>query len=235
MSECQAKNPATCRVHGVRHITGVVFNEIVKKRQGYGTPEDYFQIVKDISDAIDEAGQPHSQLDDGRDIDGIVDTVKVIEYSRRKAGSKKVYPDFMPVEEIAQYVAWLKDKNANVLPKKNLLDKGLVGKEGITNYDNSLARYMAVEGRPVAPGDRYYGWSDYAMQQHLNKGGCSIAAITSVKEDSWHEFNGTFNDEDDTVHGVTAHGQCKCGFFKGELRVDESMTKIIRDVVNNYV
>jgi hypothetical protein len=206
----------------------------LKDRPGYGKPEDYFQVVKDISEVIDEAGQPHSQLDDTRDIEGILQSIKMLEYSKRSAGAKDVYPDFLPLQDIAQMVAWLKDKDAEVLPKKNLLDKSTVGKDGVTNYDHSMARCMAEEGRPVAPGSTYYGWSDYIMQKHLN-GKCHLAAITSVKEDSWNEFNGTFNDEDDTVHGVTAQGQCACGFFKGELRVDESMTKIIRDVVNKYV
>jgi hypothetical protein len=72
------------------------------------------------------------------------------------------------------------------------------------------------------------------MITHLKKEGCHIKAITSVNEDTWNEFEGTFYDGDTSHHGIAAEGQCACGLFKGRLRVEKPVVEIIKDVVNNY-
>lgn len=208
------------------------------KRRGFpGTPEEYFTIVKDIFEIIGDVNQGHSMLDDERDIEGIVETLKILDYHHDSKDSR--YRSYLPITEIVQQVVWMKDKNATTLPKENLLEKEKIGSKNqagkeITNYDHMLARYIADKGEPIHPIPSYYSWSDFEMYRHI-KGPCSIAAVTSVKEDYWSEFNGTFNEDDNTVHGLNAHAQCKCGYFKGELRYQGRVTEIIKEMANNYL
>lgn len=229
MSKCRSKTPAACRVHGVNFLASHLYNEYVLKQKRQGTPEQYQELVKQVIMIADSyETDSNTILESKRDVAGIKD----LYLATYRADPASLYNtmDF-PLVSMIQKIAFLRDKDKLTLPKNNLLEKPTTD-SSYTKYHHALASYVAANGEPVKGDESYYGWTDYDMAKHLRS--CDIAAIETVHEDVWQEFNGTFNEEDDSVHGISGKGQCNCGFFKGELRVTKKVTDIIQDLVNNY-
>lgn len=231
MSHCKAKNPGTCRVHGTSYIAGMLYNNYVVKRGFAATPEDFNDFVNEVSIIADSyETDPNTELSSRRDAATVFSLYQQTYAYAKDSSYQRAH---FPLLESIQTVLFLQDKDATKLPDKNLLDTPDKKASNEEKYKHVLASYLAKKGSPVAADASYYGWHDWDMTQHLNK--CEIVAIEDVKEDTWHEFNGTFNEDDDSVHGITGHGQCRCGYFKGEVRVEDSVTNIIRDVVGSIL
>jgi hypothetical protein len=229
MSKCRSKTPASCRVHGVNFLASHLYNEYVIKQKRQGSPEQYKELVQQVI-MISESYETDAEtiLESKRDVAGIRN-LYIATYRADRTSLYNVM-DF-PLVSIIQEITFLQDKDKLTLPKNNLLEKPDTN-SSYTKYHHALASYVAANGEPVKSDESYYAWLDYDMSKHLNH--CNIAAVESVNEDTWQEFNGTFNEDDDSVHGISGKGQCNCGFFKGELRVTGKVTDIIQNLVNNY-
>lgn len=78
-------------------------------------------------------------------------------------------------------------------------------------YERVLIAVVLRHGSVVdrGPGS-YHGWQDYDRTTHLRE--CTTATHGAVAEATWHEFKGTFDEGDDSVHGVqVTHVTCACG------------------------
>lgn len=230
MSKCRSKDPASCRVHGVNIISAKLYNEYVVRQKRCGTPEQYQELVKQVIMIADSyTTDPNTLLESQRDISKIKD----LYLATYRADPESLYNkiDF-PILSIVQQVTFMRDKDKLKLPKENLLEKPNPN-SSYTKYQHALAAYLVDNGEPVNVGDTYYGgWEDHKMFSHLEF--CHVVAVESVNEDAWREFHGTFNNDDDSVHGFSGKGQCGCGYFKGQLRFAGKTTDIIQDLVNNY-
>lgn len=98
------------------------------------------------------------------------------------------------------YPAWV-DLDAVKARKDNILNKKI--EDGNTDwrvgYEIDLANFIIKNGIPVSLNASYYGWGDYRNE----KLDVPIVAAFNIKEENWHEFNGTFNTEDDSTTGLS--------------------------------
>jgi hypothetical protein len=101
-------------------------------------------------------------------------------------------------------------------------------------FDRSAAEMLKQEGGWVTPfSDGFYGgWEDEMGTHHLRD--CGLSYMSIPEEDSWEFFAGTFADEHDRQHGLSAEAECNCGALKGEVRVMGKFSKLTRRLVNNY-
>jgi hypothetical protein len=150
--KCQAKNPVTCRYHGVNHMTGFIFNKLVKKEGHVGAAADYLKLITDMDALLADTGKRHSYIDDNRDVEGLVQAINVHYFNENEKDRNHNLAYVLPVNRVAALMMWMRDKNATTLPKRNLLDPALTGTDGITRYDASMAKYMAKEGIPMSTG-----------------------------------------------------------------------------------
>lgn len=219
---CRANNELTCRVHGASAIAAVIYPPM--KSRGYMiSPEEIEIFTEDVIKIIDEAGSEDSQAEHDRDETGIYD-------QWRMNNPSDAYSMDVDVRTLVHEIAFLYDKEKTKLPKNNVLDPDLASTYG--GYSVALGSLIAREGTPLKPDDGYYGgWEDYDMKRHLKT--CSVAAISNPHESTWREFNGTFNDEDDSVHGAEAEAQCACGKLKGKMRIEGSLTSLTRKLFDS--
>lgn len=228
---CRANSPALCRIHGKNFVISQVYKRIAVEKKRPGSYQDYADFVSEVLPLLENPGSKDSYLDHPRDVEGAMTAFNVAMRKQGRDGVLYNSPVYPP--GVLREILFLRD------PKKpdardNLLNKPGEG-SSYKPYDTALASYVAVNGTPVRDDtDGYYGWSDHDMKDHVDKD-CEISEVYSVEEDSWQEFNGTFNEDDDSVHGLEAEGECKCGRFKGKLRVQGSVTDMIKDIMNNHV
>lgn len=88
-------------------------------------------------------------------------------------------------------------------------------------YDRLLIKLVLRHGDLVSERATTFGWRDYAetfpndwygrtFVEHLER--CGIQSVGSVQEEIWYEFQGTFYEGDNSVHGVAVFGlTCNCG------------------------
>lgn len=218
---CQATNEMTCRFHGAPLIAAEIFPPIHER--GYTISAEEIEIfTEDIIDTIHTAGSSDSEVKHGRDEHGIYEEWKsnhITDYYRMDA----------PVLSLIHEIVYRYDKNKTILPENNVLDP--TKKLDYGAFTVALGTLIAKEGTPVKADDSYYGWRDYDMSKHLAE--CEIVAVSNPREKTWSAFNGTFNDEDDSVHGAQAEAQCKCGNFKGTMRIEGSLTSLTRKLFEN--
>jgi hypothetical protein len=102
-----------------------------------------------------------------------------------------------------------------------------------STFDKSAGHYLAEKGGFVDPySDNYYGsWEKRGVAEHIKS--CGIAFMGTPQEDTWHQFAGTFAD-DDRSHGMSAEVECNCGTATGKLRIEGEFTDITRELVNTY-
>lgn len=88
-------------------------------------------------------------------------------------------------------------------------------------YDKALTAVVLRHGFLVKNDPSTYGWVDYEYYGHYGKNhrphhlSCPLTATGKPRETVWREFNGTFNDEDDSVHGIEiSEVGCACGKLK---------------------
>lgn len=229
MSKCRAKVPTACRVHGNKLIASKLYNEYTVKQGFKSNPEDYVEIVDQLNLIIDSL---ETDGDSAKDAEYILKLLEATYWNYPDSAYNKLFSkaDFH-AQELVQKVVWLKDAKATVIAEPNLLVKP-TDKSSYKAYDHALAHYLVDKGYPVRQGDTYYGWGDYEMNQHIKN--CKIVGVEQVKEDSWREFVDTLSEDDATIHGITGKAQCRCGYFKGKLRIETRTTEIIKDLANNY-
>lgn len=109
-----------------------------------------------------------------------------------------------------------------------------ISAEAQAEYERVLKLLVLKHGSLALEDPSIYGWVDYRYYTYANKGQqlhhviCKITSSEVPKEDHWREFNGTFNDEDDSVHGIVLKGvSCACGKLKNrEFRWTERMQRV---------
>jgi len=214
---CRAADKMTCRVHGAHFIAQEVYAPM--KKRGFRISIEEIEIfTEDIIEVIHSAEDENSYVESDRDEDGIYKEWK----SRNPVDARKFNGD---IRTMIHEITWRHDADKKKLPENNVLDPDLKSQYG--GYAVALGSLIAREGEPVKANASYYsGWSDHVMAEHTNR--CGIVAVSNPREESWGEFNGTFNDEDDSVHGAEAEAQCACGNFKGTLRIKGSLTELTR-------
>jgi len=224
---CQARDKATCPTHGTKYIANSVHQYTQERGFSHFSPEEAEILTEDIIEIIGYVGKPDSGIIDDRDEAGIYDVWKSIhhaDYIRLEA----------PIIQIIHKISFLQDKNKTTLPENNLLQSD--AREVHGNYNVSLGTMVAEEGTPVAADAGNYSWEDYEMKAHVQK--CGVAAISNPRSDSWVEFHGTFEDDDfytdGHAYGASADVQCKCGNFKGKMRLEGNLTELTRNLVNKY-
>lgn len=213
---CRANNEITCRVHGAGAISAKIYPSL--KERGYRiSPEEIEIFTEDIISIINTAGDEYSQVEHDRDEKGIY-------YQWKLNNPSDAYSMDAPVNALVREIAFLYDKDKKKLPINNVLNPDLAATYG--GYAVALGRLIAKEGTPVGADESYYSWEDFDMKKHLNQ--CEVVSISNPHENTWQEFNGTFNDEDDSVHGAEAEAQCACGRLKGKMRIEGSITSLTR-------
>ena len=218
-------------------MTGIIYNDLVKHDGEFGSPEEFLSLVQEVSDVIDDYGQPHSLLGTPHDVKGIIETIRSLELAR-EPGERRTGRQFhLNLRRIAQHVSSMKT-SVTISSEENLLNKK-TNPTKTDKYEYILSRYVADKGVPVSPEADIYGWRDYEMTNHVRGYGrekppCGIGAVTAVMEDDWDEFTDTYTEDDPTVHGITADARCNCGFFQGQIRVEGQANVILYEVINNY-
>jgi len=220
---CRAQEPTTCRVHGAHYIAKELHAYTMKRGFTHFSIEEAEIFAEDIIETIGYAGKKDSPIEHERDEDNIHDVWRDMHYDDARSIEA-------PVRELIHRIVFLRDENKTVLPENNVLDPEK--KELYGAFHVALGKMIAAEGSPVQVNESYYGWHDYEMENHVRK--CGIASVSNPREHSWGEFNGTFNDDDDRVHGAEASAQCNCGNFKGKMRVEGELTDLTRDLLNKY-
>lgn len=228
---CRAKKPALCRVHGKNYVISQVYKKLAVEKKRPGSYKDYEAFISDVLPLLENPGSKDSYLEHPRDVEGALTALRIATREQGRDGVLYNSPVFPP--QVIREILFLKDPKKDD-SRENLLTKP-AEKSSYKPYDTALASYAAANGTPVRDDtDGYYGWSDYDMKEHIDKD-CEVTEVYSVREDYWQEFNGTFNEEDDHVHGLEAEAECNCGRFKGKLRVSGSVTDMIKDIMNNHV
>jgi hypothetical protein len=213
---CQAENKMECRFHAAGYITAEIFPPIYER--GFRISQEEVEIfTEDIIKLINTAGKNDSDIEHGRDEKNIYEQWQM-DHPHDSYGMDA------PVESLIHEIVFRYDSNKTKLPENNVLDPNKRLTYGA--FTVALGTLIAKEGCPVKPNDGYYGWKDYDMDSHIKS--CEIVSISNPKEKTWGAFNGTFNDEDDSVHGAEAEAQCKCGNFKGRMRIEGSLTNLTR-------
>lgn len=101
---------------------------------------------------------------------------------------------------------------------------------------------IVSKGLRVRDDPSLYGWGMYEYDEKYdvtNATGHRILTANLIDyekstwdESSWHQFNGTFNDEDDTRRGVDASIVCVDGTvypWRWECRLGEMILAVMRD------
>lgn len=100
-------------------------------------------------------------------------------------------------------------------------------------YDRLLARVVLKQGELVRKDESQYGWHDYndGWVRDSHHRTCEVTC-KRVQEVTWYEFQGTFYEGDESVHGVSAFGvTCACGKLKDrEVRWSAAMQEVAQAV-----
>lgn len=105
-------------------------------------------------------------------------------------------------------------------------------------YKRALVDFMAKHADLVAEDPSYYGYMDkdwLQVKRHLEND-CAVDYDTAseIYDVDWREFNGTFNDEDDTRQGVEVRFSCKCGrVVNRQFRYTHGMAEVIRAITED--
>lgn len=104
-------------------------------------------------------------------------------------------------------------------------------------YKRALVDCLAQRGTLVSEDPSYYGYYDskwIEAKRHLETCGVDYAKSSEVYDVEWREFNGTFNEEDDSKQGVEVKVSCRCGeIFNRSFRYDGGMADIIRAITED--
>lgn len=114
----------------------------------------------------------------------------------------------------------------------------MMSPEAQAAYNDILKDLVLRNGTLVKEDPSIYGWVDYKYYRCHEKGyephhlSCEISSSQPPVEDYWREFNGTFNDEDDSVHGIVLKSvNCACGKLKErEFRWEGRMQEVAKAV-----
>lgn len=100
-------------------------------------------------------------------------------------------------------------------------------------FKRALLDVLARDGTPVrSTGDTYYGWIHHDSQRIR----VDVASIgldyeaSSYREDAWIEFQGTFYEGDERVHGILATLVLKDG-TSYQYRYTETVSDLIQAVI----
>lgn len=221
--ECRAKDPAACRIHGTPVIAKQVHRYAVEQGYTNFSPEEAEIFTEDVINIIQQSQTEESTIQSSRDEAGIWNEWKTQHFN-------DYYSMHAPAKELIGEIAFLYDPDKTVIPENNVLDPKKASLYG--GYHTSVGRMLAKEGLPVSPHASYLSWEDYEMQPHLRE--CGFASISTSQPTMWHEFNGTYNDDDDSLEGVEADAQCNCGRFKNKLRMAADTATLTRTLLSKY-
>lgn len=144
-------------------------------------------------------------------------------YELRESSSARVYTD---------YVATLVKHRLNVAElassSANLLNPPAEDADWQARYKHVMALFMAEHGTVMKLADGYFGWEDYDFLEKNRHP--VVAAIVSVREDYWDEFEGTFADEVSSPHtGVIAYAVLTDGTNR-PLRWEGDMSHLLKGI-----
>lgn len=93
----------------------------------------------------------------------------------------------------------------------------MTGDEWKAGYHEAVTEFMNQHGQFVDQNSAYYGWADY---RHINRDGwgdqCRVVSIdaSTIREETVHQFAGTFASQDDAEVHVEVKATCACGKYK---------------------
>lgn len=141
--------------------------------------------------------------------------------------SYKLRRSDLPLTLIKAHALWVDTKTFADRPD-NLLNPDARSTESTDEgrqdrYDRDIAAIVAAEGSAVDIKDDYYGWHDFNAKDE------PIVAAFDLDEDHWNEFNGTFNEDDDSHSGYSMTVLTESGEFR-KLRYEANIGEIMRQV-----
>jgi hypothetical protein len=231
--KCRAANPAVCPYHRENFLVDKMFK---KYQQSGGWAENidiWKQSVSDIVFCLTDKDFLKMKLNEEEIASYIDNNNLAISWDR---GDKNTYYN-VPLAEMVKEVSYLMGDKRPRKVENNYLVKP-TKKDGTTaNYNYDMAQILVKKAEPVLLKPDVYAWNDYEMGRHVAK--CGYSSITDVKESGWTEFTDTFNDESDEEYdsgyryGVEASAVCNCGRFDGTIRLQETFSDLLRDLLSN--
>lgn len=125
------------------------------------------------------------------------------------------------------YQAWV-DIDAVRNRSDNVLNADASSNDWKVGFHKAVAEMLVKKGQIARLVPSYYGWADYDLI--LGKSAGKPIAVFNVKEDYWHEFNGTFNTDDDSVTGLTAHVVFDSGYSR-DIRAEKTLSEFMKELV----
>jgi hypothetical protein len=111
------------------------------------------------------------------------------------------------------------------------LTVGVTVPEGreVSKGDLVLTVWMLINGRLY---EYYGGYARTDAQEHVLE--CGAVYRSGVNTTTWHTFAGTFEESDNTVHGLGMYVGCRCGREKSvEFNAEvDSMLGLIKELLS---
>jgi len=239
---CRAADPATCRYHrsGVfakdaveMYFDGHEFWSSEGRAKAVAVKTDVLTFAEEFSSRISEGLSDGSlKLDDRRFVakaSALADA-SMRALAQRGSVSNAFFGDVAYGALVRPVLYQFNRLSPSVKVDDNVFD----AESDVTPFDRSAGSMLAAKGGWVNQwDDGYYGsWKDDVATAHFQK--CGPAVVRPPEEDSWESFAGTFADDANHNHGMTAEAECNCGALKGKLRVEGNFTDLTRSLVNDY-